>query len=75
MKYKDFRIGCEFRTGNEKRRRCTDKGTRVIVDIYAATQNLKACQLLLGHKSIASTAHYLGVEQREALDLTKRLEM
>ncbi len=43
--------------------------------IYEQTHNLKACQLLLGHKSIASTAHYLGVEQREALDLAKGMEM
>ncbi len=34
MKYKDFRIGCEFRTGSGKRWRCTDKGTRVIVAIH-----------------------------------------
>lgn len=43
--------------------------------LYARTQNLKAIQLLLGHKSIASTAHYLGMEQREALDLAKGLEL
>lgn len=40
--------------------------------IYDATQNLAACQHLLGHKSIGSTAHYLGVDQRKALDLAKR---
>lgn len=43
--------------------------------IYDATQNLAACQHLLGHKSIGSTAHYLGVDQRKALDLAKRIKV
>lgn len=43
--------------------------------IYEATQNLAACQHLLGHKSIGSTAHYLGVDQRKALDLAKRIKI
>ena len=43
--------------------------------IYDATQNLAACQHLLGHKSIGSTAHYLGVDQRAALDLAKRIKI
>lgn len=30
---------------------------------------------LLGHKSIGSTAHYLGVDQRKALDLAKRIKI
>lgn len=45
------------------------------VAIYDATQNLAACQHLLGHKSIGSTAHYLGVDQRKALDLAKRIKI
>ena len=43
--------------------------------IYDATQNLAACQHLLGHKNIGSTAHYLGVDQRKALDLAKRIKI
>ncbi|GJL59698.1 MAG: integrase [Nitrospirales bacterium] len=43
--------------------------------IYDKTQNLAACQHLLGHKSIGSTAHYLGVDQRKALDLAKRIKI
>lgn len=43
--------------------------------IYDKTQNLAACQHLLGHKSIGSTAHYLGVDQRKALDLAKRFKI
>jgi integrase len=43
--------------------------------IYDSTQNLAACQHLLGHKNIGSTAHYLGVDQRKALDLAKRIKI
>lgn len=43
--------------------------------IYDKTQNLAACQHLLGHKNIGSTAHYLGVDQRKALDLAKRIKV
>ena len=43
--------------------------------IYEQTQNLAACQQLLGHKSIGSTAVYLGVDQRKALDLAKRIKI
>ncbi|MEK7802024.1 MAG: tyrosine-type recombinase/integrase [Pseudomonadota bacterium] len=45
------------------------------VAIYELTQNLAALQHLLGHKSIASTAHYLGVDQRKALDLAKQIKI
>ncbi len=43
--------------------------------IYDKTKNLRACQLLLGHKSIGSTAEYLGVDRRAAIDLAKRLKI
>ena len=43
--------------------------------IYDKTHNLAACQHLLGHKSIGSTVHYLGVDQRQALDLAKRIKI
>ena len=43
--------------------------------IYDATKNLAACQHLLGHKDIGSTARYLGVDQRKALDLAKRIKV
>ena len=42
--------------------------------IYDKTQNL-APQHLLGNKNIGSTAHYLGVDQRKALDLAKRIKV
>lgn len=43
--------------------------------VYQQTHNLAACQHLLGHKNISSTAHYLGVEQRQALDLAKKIKV
>ena len=43
--------------------------------IYRETKNLRACQHLLGHKNIGSTAEYLGVDKREALDLAKKIAL
>ena len=37
--------------------------------IYKETQNVEAVRKLLGHRSIAATSAYLGVEDSEALDL------
>lgn len=42
--------------------------------VYEKTHNLAACQQLLGHKNISSTASYLGVDQRKALDLAQRIK-
>ncbi len=43
--------------------------------VYQATKNLAACRELLGHKNIGSTAHYLGVDKRQALDIAKRIKV
>ena len=43
--------------------------------VFDRTQNIAAVQHLLGHKSIASTAAYLGVDKREALDLAREIEV
>ncbi|MEM9422376.1 MAG: tyrosine-type recombinase/integrase [Pseudomonadota bacterium] len=43
--------------------------------IYDQTKNLRACQHLLGHKSIGSTAEYLGVDKREALAVAKSIKV
>ena len=43
--------------------------------IYRKTGNIRACQIMLGHKTIASTQLYLGVEEEETLDLARQFEM
>lgn len=43
--------------------------------IYQVTKDLAACQHLLGHKNIGSTAHYLGMDQRRALSLAKKIRI
>ena len=43
--------------------------------IYDRTKDLRACQHLLGHKSIGSTAEYLGVDKRAALALAKKIKI
>ena len=48
--------------------------TRVSL-LYRKTGNLRACQLLLGHTKLESTARYLGVELDDALALSEALEI
>jgi integrase len=43
--------------------------------IYRKTGNIRACQIMLGHKTIASTQLYLGVEEEETLDLARQFEL
>ena len=40
--------------------------------VYKETGNLRAAQVLLGHKSIENTKNYLGIEQDEALSIGER---
>ena len=42
--------------------------------IYRRTKNLRAVQLLLGHKSLESTVRYLGIEVDDALELAEQTE-
>lgn len=46
-----------------------------ITHIYKKTNNLRACQRLLGHKSVASTGTYLQVEDEEASNLAREFEI
>ena len=43
--------------------------------LYRKTSNLRACQIMLGHKSLASTQLYLGIEEEEALSLARQFEL
>jgi len=43
--------------------------------IYRKTGNLRAVQLLLGHRRIESTCHYLGVEVDDALEIAEQTEV
>jgi len=43
--------------------------------VYERTLNIEVVRQLLGHKSVASTSLYLGIGQREALDIAKKIEI
>ena len=43
--------------------------------VYKKTGNLRACQLLLGHRNLESTVRYLGIEVDDALELSEQLEI
>jgi integrase len=42
--------------------------------IYRRTKNLRAVQLLLGHRKIESTVRYLGIEVDDALEMAEHTE-
>ena len=43
--------------------------------MYKKTGNLRACQLLLGHRKLESTVRYLGIEVDDALALSEQVEL
>ena len=43
--------------------------------IYRRTGNLRAVQLLLGHKKIESTVRYLGIEVDDALAIAEQVNV
>jgi integrase len=43
--------------------------------VYKKTGNLRACQLLLGHRKLDSTVRYLGIEIDDALALSEQIEI
>jgi len=43
--------------------------------LYRKTGNLRACQIMLGHTTIASTQKYLGVEEEETLALAREFAL
>jgi integrase len=43
--------------------------------VYKNTGNLRACQLLLGHRKLESTVRYLGIEVDDALTLSEQIDL
>jgi integrase len=43
--------------------------------IYKKTGNLRACQLLLGHRKLESTARYLGIKVDDALEMSEQIDL
>jgi site-specific recombinase XerC len=43
--------------------------------VYEKTGNLRACQLLLGHRKLESTVRYLGIEVDDALALSEQVDL
>jgi len=43
--------------------------------IYKKTGNLRAVQLLLGHRKIESTVRYLGIEVDDALAVAEQIDV
>lgn len=48
---------------------------RTKVALVYRTGNLRAYQLLLGHRQLESTVRYLGIEVDDALELSEQLEI
>jgi site-specific recombinase XerC len=46
-----------------------------VAQIYKKTGNLRAVQLLLGHKKMDSTVRYLGDELEDALEISEGVEI
>jgi integrase len=43
--------------------------------VYKKTGDLRACQLLLGHRKLGSTIRYLGIEVDDALTISEQIEI
>lgn len=45
------------------------------VSLIKKTGNLRACQLLLGHRRLESTVRYLGSEVDDALAMSEQIDL
>lgn len=43
--------------------------------VYQQYRDVEVCRLLLGHASVASTSHYLGIEMSDALDVAEAIQI
>lgn len=65
-------MGVEHRARSEALRHAFDEED---AHIYKKTGNLRAVQLLLGHKKLESTVQYLGIEVDDALAISEQVEL
>ncbi|AFL54166.1 DNA integration/recombination/inversion protein [Sinorhizobium fredii USDA 257] len=65
--------GC--RASNPKRYGTHSMRRTKAAHIYKKTGNLRAVQLLLGHKKLESTVQYLGIEVDDALAISEQVEL
>jgi hypothetical protein len=43
--------------------------------VYHHTHNVEVVRQLLGQSSVAATSAYLGIDQREALEIARKFEL
>ena len=43
--------------------------------IYQKTQNVEVCRRLLGHSNVTATSAYLGIEDSDALEVTRKMNI
>jgi len=53
---------------------CSLRRTKVSL-VYKKTGNLRACQLLLGHRKLESAVRYLGIEVDDALEMSEQIDL
>ena len=44
-------------------------------EIFKQTQNVEVCRRLLGHSNITSTSQYLGLEDSDALEVARNINL
>ena len=43
--------------------------------IYQKTQNVEVCRRLLGHSNVTATSAYLGIEDSDALEVARNINI
>ncbi|MET3780414.1 site-specific recombinase XerC [Brevundimonas sp. 1080] len=51
------------------------KTGRPVPFVYEKPGNLRACQLLLGHRKLESIVRYLGIEVGDALEMSEQIDL
>ena len=69
-----FRMDFQHRPGSQRVGTHSLRRTKATF-IYRRTRNLRAVQLLLGHRKIESTVRYLGIEVDDALAIAEQVDV